>query len=305
MSSSFVSSMQCARPRDPRALLPGGQRHVAAREKQWHGACFWYRRVHLLTSRQIALNQNGVLTRWDRAGFDVSAECRGAGGTAGGGDFYALAVRAPGRIGVVIGDVCGRGADGQAQLARILPAVDELALSGVSPAALLTALNQTVAAELPADRFVTAAAFEFDMRAEAFTVANAAHVPAIVRRARSRHVSVAGRASGMPLGISRGSTYLDERYELNRGDVIVLMTDGMLEAMESDLVSMSTLKRFLSEASEGAPAVHRFLLRKFEECTTEQHSDDMTLVTVEAKSVRFQTPSWTSRERNETCASLS
>jgi phosphoserine phosphatase RsbU/P len=223
-----------------------------------------------------------MLTRWNHAGFHLSAERRGAGGTVGGGDFYTLAVRAPGHIGVVIGDACGRGADGEAQLSRILPKVHQLALSRASPAALLTELNRTAAADLPMDRFVTAAAFEFDIRAGILTVANAAHVPAIVRRARDRHVSVVGRASGTPLGIAERTTYLDERYELNRGDVIVLMTDGVLEAVESDLLSMSTLRRFLTEASEGAGRVHRFLLRKFEECTTGKPADDMTLIVLEA-----------------------
>ena len=182
---------------------------------------------------------------------------------------------------MVIGDACGRGADGEAQLSRILPKVQQLALSGASPAALLNELNRSVVADLPTDRFVTAAAFEFDIRAGVLTVANAAHVPAIVRRARGRHVSVVGRASGMPLGIAEQTTYLDEHYELNRGDVVVLMTDGVLEAIEPDLLSMSTLKRFLAEASEGAGGVHRFFLRKFEECTTGKPADDMTLIALE------------------------
>jgi sigma-B regulation protein RsbU (phosphoserine phosphatase) len=120
------------------------------------------------------------------------------------------------------------------------------------------------------------------MRAGVLTVANAAHVPAIVRRARSRRVSIVGRASGMPLGILEKTTYVDERYELNQGDVIVLMTDGVLEAVESDLVSMSTLKRFLAEASEDAGDVHRSLLRRFEKCTTGKRADDMTLMVLEA-----------------------
>jgi serine phosphatase RsbU (regulator of sigma subunit) len=240
------------------------------------------RRVHQLDSCHHASNPSGVLTRWDHAGFHVSAEHRGAGGTAGGGDFYTLAVRAPGHIGVVIGDACGRGADGEAQISRILPKVRELALSGASPAELLTELNRTVAATLPTDRFVTAAAFEFDMGAGVLTVANAAHVPAMLRRVRDRHVSIVGRATEMPLGIVQSTTYRDEHYELNRGDVVVLMTDGVLEAVESDLLSMSTLQRFLSEASEGAGDVHRFLLRKFEECTTGKRVDDMTLVALEA-----------------------
>jgi serine phosphatase RsbU (regulator of sigma subunit) len=222
-----------------------------------------------------------MLTPWDRAGFHVAAERRGVGGT-GGGDFYTLAVRAPGHIGVVIGDACGRGSDGEAQLSRILPKIHELALSGALPAELLSRLNRAVAAELPADRFVTAAAFEFDMRAGMLTVANAAHVPAIVRRGRGGKVSIVGRASGMPLGISEDTEYVDERFELYHRDVIVLMTDGVLEALEGDLMTMSTLKQLLAETPDGAEGVHGALLRKFDDCTLGGRPDDMTLMALEA-----------------------
>jgi serine phosphatase RsbU (regulator of sigma subunit) len=237
--------------------------------------------VHTLPSR-LASFPNGLLTPWDDAGFEVSAECWGVCGRTGGGDFFTLAVRAPGHIGVTIGDACGRGADGEAQLARVLPEVRRLAVSGASPAELLTELNRTVAEQLPLDRFVTAAAFEFNMRAGVLTVANAAHVPAIIRRGWGRHVSVVGRPSGMPLGIDERTIYLDEHHELNVGDVIVLMTDGVLEAVESDLLSMTTLKRLLGEAEEGAADVHKFLLRKCEECTRGNRVDDMTLMALAA-----------------------
>jgi sigma-B regulation protein RsbU (phosphoserine phosphatase) len=160
--------------------------------------------------------------------------------------------------------------------------VRQLALSGASPAELLTELNRAVATDLPKDRFVTAAAFEFNMGAGVLTVANAAHVPAMVRSGRDRRVSVVGHASGIPLGIMENTTYLDERYELNCGDIIVLMTDGVLEAIEADLLSMSTLTQLLAEASEGAGDVHRILLQKFEECTIGRRADDMTLVALEA-----------------------
>ena len=237
--------------------------------------------VHTLPSR-LASFRTGLLTPWDDAGFEVSAECWGVCGKTGGGDFFTLAVRAPGHIGVVIGDACGRGEDGEAQLSTVLPEVHRLALSGASPAELLTELNRIAAERLPVDRFVTAAAFEFNMRAGVLTVANAAHVPAIIRRGRGRQVAVIGHASGMPLGIDAGSTYRDEHHELNLGDVIVLMTDGVLEAVESDLLSMTTLKRLLGEAEEGAADVHRFLLRKCEECTRGKRVDDMTLMALEA-----------------------
>jgi len=209
----------------------------------------------------------------------VSAERRGAGG-AKGGDFYTLAVRAPGHVGVVIGDACGQGADGEAQLALILPRACELALSGLSPAKLLSELNRTVIAELALDRFVTAAAFELDAPRGVFTAANAGHVPALVRRVG--RVSVVGRVSGPPLGFSENSSYTDEHHELSRGDVIVLMTDGLLEAVEADLMAMSTLRTLFAETREGACGVHRLLLRKFEECSAGRRADDMTLVALEA-----------------------
>jgi len=237
--------------------------------------------VHTLPSR-FASFPSGLLTPWDDAGFEVTAECWGVCGKTGGGDFFTLAVRAPGHIGVIIGDACGRGEDGQAQISRVLPEVRRLALSGASPAELLTELNRTVGEQLPVDRFVTAAAFEFDMRAGVLTVANAAHVPAIIRSGRGRHVSVVGRPSGMPLGIDESTRYIDEHHELNLGDVIVLMTDGVLESVEVDLLSMTTLKRLLGEAAEGAADVHRFLLRKCRESSRASRMDDMTLLALEA-----------------------
>jgi serine phosphatase RsbU (regulator of sigma subunit) len=236
-----------------------------------------------------------MLTSWDGAGFHVAAERRGVGGT-GGGDFYTLAVRAPGHIGVVIGDTCGRGSDGEAQLSLVLPKIRELALSRALPAALLFELNRIVGATLPADRFVTAAAFEFDLRHGTLTVANAAHVPALIRARRGGDVSIVGQASGTPLGVWPDTVYADERSELYEGDLIVLMTDGVLEALEPDLVAMSTLKRLLADtfdtpdvspasrpnASNPAHTVHEALLRKFDDCTAGGRPDDMTLMVLQA-----------------------
>jgi sigma-B regulation protein RsbU (phosphoserine phosphatase) len=237
--------------------------------------------VHTLPSRLASLS-NGLLTPWDDSGFDVAAECWGVCGKTGGGDFFTLAMRAPGHIGVVIGDACGRGEDGEAQLSRVFPELRRLALSGASPGELLTDLNRTVAERLPVDRFVTVAAFELDLRRGLLTVANAAHVPAIIRSGWSRDVEVVGHACGMPLGIDVNSTYRDEYHKLYPGDVVVLMTDGVLEAVESDLLAMTTLRRLVGEADDRAADVHRSLLRKCEECTRGDRVDDMTLMVLEA-----------------------
>jgi sigma-B regulation protein RsbU (phosphoserine phosphatase) len=213
-------------------------------------------------------------------GFRVAAECRAADGILSG-DFYRLSPHAPGRMGVVIGDTCGQGAIAARYLEAVRPRLDELVNRRSSPAVLLTELNRAAADALPLDRFITAAAFEFDAEAGILTMANAGHVPAIVRGACGS-AAIVGAASGPPLGIAREARYENEYYELRRGDVVVMMTDGLLEALEADLATMCTLREWLSEAPGEAAIVHRLLLRKLDDCVARHYMDDVTLITLEA-----------------------
>ena len=219
--------------------------------------------MYQLASHCASGPSSGAFTRWDYAGFQVSAVRRGVDGPISG-DFYTLAVRGPGHIGVVIGDACGHGGDGAAQLSKIPPR---------RPGRRHRGLAREAPREAEPHRGQEPSGGPLRHRRRVrlrspdgiLTVANAGHVPAMVRRAGSRSVSIVGHASGMPLGIAEQTTYRDECFELNHGDVFVLMTDGVLEAMETDLLRMSTLQRLLADAAEGAGAVHRFFIRKLEE----------------------------------------
>lgn len=216
---------------------------------------------------------------WELGAFRIIAECRGAGGGLSG-DFYACRLRGPKRLAGVIGDACGRGDEGARLLPSILRRVEELAGMWVQPSHLLQDLTRLLAAELALDRFVTAAAFEIDAQAGTLTVANAAHVPVVVRRA-SGAVDVMGRASGPPLGILGDSTYSNETCRLERGDVVVLMTDGVLEAIETDLAAMSRVSALVAAAKGGSGDVHRSLLAQLAMKKAEQRGDDMTLLSLE------------------------
>lgn len=217
---------------------------------------------------------------WDLGAFHMLAECRSAEGDAGG-DFFALRLHGPRRLAVVIGDACGRGREG----ARLLPAVfshiEELMGSPVRPSHLLRNLNRGLMGHLSSDRFVTGAAFEIDGQAGTLTIANAGHVPALLRRA-SGEVRIVGRASGPPLGIFEESSYFDETCEFGSGDVLVLMTDGMLEAVETDLQGMPTLISLVQQGVGNGGAVHRRLLAELmAQQQAERDPDDMMLLSLE------------------------
>ena len=207
------------------------------------------------------------------------AESRTAGGLPGG-DFYTFALRAPTRLAVVIGDACGRGRDGAELVPLVLPAVDSLLPTEASPGRLLSEVNRALCGTVPKDRFITAAAFELDASAGSIVAACAGHVPTLIRNAEGL-VRTVGTASGPPLGIEKDCEYPDERHALTPGDVALFMTDGLLEALETDLIAMETLRRILGSAPAGNGAVHRFLLSELDRCTLRRRSDDVLLLSLE------------------------
>lgn len=223
------------------------------------------------------------------SGIRVIAESR-CGGAPVGGDFYRTALRGPGRLAVVIGDACGRGTDGARLLPAVVPKIERMLGEQPGPARLLSELNRRVDGQLPMDRFVTMLACELDVPAAQLTISNAAHVPALVRKANGR-VSVLGQASGPPVGMLSNSEYIEERHDLARGDVIVFMTDGVLEAIESDLIEMHTLRSSLERGPVGGRALHEFLLEQLDRCTGGRGPDDMMLVTLEVVSAIRARPS--------------
>jgi sigma-B regulation protein RsbU (phosphoserine phosphatase) len=207
------------------------------------------------------------------------ADSRSAGGEVGG-DFYAFLLRDPNRLAVVIGDACGRGREGATLLPHVLPLLDQLSSSVSRPSLLLQALNDELAGRLPSDRFVTGAVLELDAITGTLTLANAGHVPAMLRSC-SGEVSVVGRASGPPLGIIAQHGYLEESHSVKSGDVVVFMTDGVLEAVETDLTAMSRLAAVVAERPGDGTDVHHRLLSRLPAQQPERRADDMTLLSVE------------------------
>lgn len=211
--------------------------------------------------------------------FRIVAECHGVNAYRGG-DFYCASLGEAGRLAVVIGDACGHGAEGAHLISKLLPDMLRLAAPGAGPGRLLGTFNRRVAARMPVDRFVTATAVEIDPTSRQVTIANAGHVPVLVRRANG-NVSLIGRTSAPALGLLDHCIYPEERHSLAPGDVLVFMTDGILEAIESDLLRMPTLCSVLAQAPAGSRAVHDCILERLRACCANRPLDDRTLISCE------------------------
>jgi serine phosphatase RsbU (regulator of sigma subunit) len=198
-----------------------------------------------------------------------------------GGDFYVVAPRKTGDTLVVVGDVCGRGVEAAAFAEKVGPYVRVLAQSALTACEFLNLANSVMARALPEDLFATAVCAILDARRGRACVANAGHVPPILRRADGTTALVA-RASGPPLGTLGQYRWSEEQVELGLGDVVVLMTDGVVEAIEQDLVEMPSLSAIVAGASDGIERLNRRILAEVDR--KGPRPDDLTLLSLELAS---------------------
>ncbi|MEU6123507.1 GAF domain-containing SpoIIE family protein phosphatase [Streptomyces sp. NPDC047123] len=147
-----------------------------------------------------------------------------------GGDFYDVVVR-PDRVCLFIGDVCGRGAEAAAFTALARHTLRTLLEEGVGPGTALSRLNSALLHE-GSTRFVTALIAVLTPRADGTgwqaELVSAGHPGPLVRD--SEGTVRTEQPKGLLLGVVPDATYHPRTVRLDRGDALVLFTDGLTEA---------------------------------------------------------------------------
>ncbi len=173
--------------------------------------------------------QEGFLVKdWpeDDPRFQIYGDMRPAK-TVGGG-FYDFVRPDEHTVGLLIGDVSGKGVPAALTMAQLLAEFRLRALEFRSPAAVLGALNGDLVARTQSGMFCTMCYLLLDLRTGRVTCANAGHLPAL--RVGASGGTFFGGASGPPAGILPDASWLDEMSEIALGDAILLYTDGIAEA---------------------------------------------------------------------------
>jgi phosphoserine phosphatase RsbU/P len=143
-----------------------------------------------------------------------------------GGDLYDIIEPVEGAIGVFIGDVSGKGVSAALYMAKIISDFRYSALTIGTPEIVMNRLN-SVLSKAPRGMFLTAAYMIIDSDTGDLQVSVAGHPPFLwVAKKNVQAVSV---PSGPPLGIIPGE-YSSSRLSLQKGDKLVLLTDGVFDA---------------------------------------------------------------------------
>ena len=201
-----------------------------------------------------------------------------------GGDYFDVLKFSESKIGVCIGDVVGKGISAALLMANLQASFRAFASQAVSPGILVGKLNEVLSNNIAPDKFVTFCYCLIDTRDNRFTYASAGHCPPILFHKSGEAVPL--KEGGTPLGIFPDRKYEDAGLQIESGDRLVLYTDGLTEAMNSDeqefgeqrLLNLGSRKIALG-ASELVAAIKKEVVG----FCNGSFQDDFTLVVVAVK----------------------
>lgn len=220
------------------------------------------------------------------AGISIADLCEPAREV--GGDYYDFFEIGPRQLGVLVADVSGKGTSAALYMAELKGLMLALSHQQRSPRRLLIDVNRRLAEHLDNRSFITMTYAIIDLEAATLTLARAGHTPTIVVSGGASHLIT---PEGMVLGLrlpGAGERFEEMLREHSRpvavGDVIVLYTDGITEAMDADgeLFGDTALAHVLaSQQHLDAAGIRERVLREVKAFVgdAEPH-DDMTMVVI-------------------------
>ncbi|MCA9138687.1 MAG: SpoIIE family protein phosphatase [Planctomycetales bacterium] len=214
-------------------------------------------------------------------GFEVESFYQAANHI--GGDYFDYIHLGDGRIAVVVADVVGHGVAAAMFMAK-LSAETRFCLAGEADVAkAIERLNDRMSA-LEVERFVTFLLVVIDPASEFITVVNAGHMPPIVRNAQSGEITEPGsEESGLPIAIDSGMDYEAVSARFNAGDVMLMYTDGINEAMDANdnEFGIDAIRKLAAQKSDGRTIKDQIVEAVLEHVGDAPPFDDMCLVVIQ------------------------
>jgi serine phosphatase RsbU (regulator of sigma subunit) len=203
-----------------------------------------------------------------------------------GGDYLDLVTSDLGEICAVIADASGHGIN-SALLMSSFRANYRGNAAWMEPDELARSLNAEVAHEVgPTGMFITAALLRFAPLERTLTMCSAGHCPLLIWRAAAGRVEPVA-TNGPPLGFVAGADFDAFRTQLAPGDVLLLYTDGITEAVDAnlDMFGEERLAALLRQhADSDAGTILATVKRSLIDFTgRERHDDDVSLLVIKVR----------------------
>jgi hypothetical protein len=221
--------------------------------------------------------------------LDIASICKPAREV--GGDYFDFIQHNNGSLGVVIGDVSGKGVSAAFYMTMTKGIIKTLSRTVESPKELLSRMNQIFYENVPNGVFISVVYAVFDQNAGKLCLARAGHNPVIRMNGHASPEFVVSR--GLAIGLDSGDIFtktIEEiELQLTGDDTFVFYTDGISESMNSqgEEYGEERLLECINKCRDcdSQQLIDRVVLQvsRFSD-DTNQH-DDLTMVVVKVKAV--------------------
>ena len=201
-----------------------------------------------------------------------------------GGDLYDFIPYSLSRLGIVIGDVSGKGAPAAIYAALVSGILRSHAPIEPGPAEMLSAVNLSLAERRIEAQFVSLIYAVWDDENRTLQVANSGLPrPVLVHEGKNSVIE----ATGLPLGLFDDANYDEFSFKMKPGDMFVFFSDGMLDARNrrGDLFGRGRLEKIIAESAGGsAGSVVEALFKAVAEHSAGVETfDDQTVVAIKVR----------------------
>ncbi|MGP8330181.1 MAG: PP2C family protein-serine/threonine phosphatase [Methanosarcinaceae archaeon] len=199
-----------------------------------------------------------------------------------GGDFYDfIRFKDENRLGIIIGDVSGKGIPAALYMARLVSDFRYYSLAEKTISACLEKINNSLVSRSRRGMFVTVAYSLLDISTGKLSIINGGHLPFLWYHQKSDRTEIVENLEGIPLGIQSGVKFSPIEIRLEPGDYLIFFTDGVIEAknVKGQQFSMKRLVANVDGTRENPEKMVQHILNQIDEFSekTPRH-DDTTIV---------------------------
>lgn len=195
------------------------------------------------------------------------------------GDYVYFLNKEPKYASVAVADVIGKGIPAALCMSMIKYGMDSMDHECANPHVVLEVVNRIVEESIDNSMFISMFYGKYDARTSTFLYASAGHEPALLYRAKEHDFEELD-AEGLLLGIHQDVRYEERSVQVEAGDFIAIMTDGVTETRTKDgFVEEDLIKDILLEMkNERAQTIADTMYHRLGELQNFQLHDDFTII---------------------------
>lgn len=213
----------------------------------------------------------------DRKEFDIYAKMLPAKEV--GGDLYDFFLIDKYRLGIIIGDVSGKGIASALLMAVCKTLLKATAYKGIPADSILYEVNNILVDESPANMFVTVFYGVLDTRNGAFEYCNGGHTPPYLITNDGKAIQLEN-VGGLLLGIMKDVEYESNIVKINPDETLFFYTDGITEAFNKESEEFNESRLVISLLNRNSKNVSNLVDHVFNDVQTfsdgTEQSDDIT-----------------------------